>query len=226
MLLLSVIIPVLNESGNIEETLKSLQPLMDEGHEVIIVDGGSCDDTILKCKKYTANILVSKKGRAIQMNYGAASASNNVLVFLHADILVPSNFSQIITQAIAYKNKQWGFFRVKLSSDNILLKIVSYFMNARSCLTSIATGDQTIFVTKSLFNKINGFENIALMEDIEISKNLKQHTKPYCAKSYITASSRKWKQEGVIRTILLMWKIRLFYFFGVSTDDLVKMYYK
>lgn len=226
MRLVSIIIPVLNESASIEKTLACLQPALQHGHELIIVDGGSSDDTAVKCKQYTRKVFFADSGRAKQMNVGAANASRDVLVFLHADTLLPENFIELIFNAIDNKKCQWGFFKVKLSGARYILRIISYLINVRSCLSKIATGDQTIFVSKTLFESINGYKEIPLMEDIELSRSLKKHSKPFCINSFVTTSSRKWENEGVFKTIYLMWKIRLFYFFGMSAHKLVKIYYK
>ncbi len=226
MPLVSIIVPVLNESASIEKTLTYLKPALQHGHELIIVDGGSSDDTLEKCKQYTDRIFSSPKGRAMQMNLGANRASNNILVFLHADTQVPQNFTECIVNSLMSKQYYWGFFKVKLSGKHLVLKLISYFMNLRSCLSGIATGDQAIFISKTLFETINGFKEIPLMEDIELSRLLKKHSRPCCINSCVTTSSRKWENEGVLKTVYLMWKIRLLYFFGMSSDKLVKIYYK
>lgn len=200
-------------------------PLIKEGHEIIIVDGGSSDKTISICKNYTDNIFVATKGRSYQMNYGAAKASNGILIFLHADTILPENPTRLITNSFCASKKEWGHFKVRLSGDKLILRIIEFFMNSRSCITGIVTGDQTIFIRKTLFDRINGFKNIPLMEDIEISKSLKKHSKPICIKSSVITSSRRWETNGYLKTIVLMWKLRLLYFFGVSADKLVKRYY-
>jgi len=222
---ISIIIPTLNESESIDKTLNSLLAILKEGNELIIVDGGSNDDTLLKCKKYTDKIYTANKGRAIQMNAGVDKATNDILLFLHADTLMPINFIAEILAALKANNK-WGFFKVKFTSRHLLLRLVSTLMNARSCLTKIATGDHTIFIEKELFEEIGGYKEISLMEDIELSLSLKKHSKPYCVNAFVTTSSRKWESNGIIKTILLMWKIRFLYFFGVSPQKLVNIYYK
>ena len=226
MSLISIIIPTLNESESIEKTLNSLHTTLKEGNELIIVDGGSNDDTISKCKNYTDKIYTATKGRAIQMNAGVDKATNDILLFLHADTLMPQNFSTENLAALDTKTNEWGFFKVKFTSRHLLLRLVSRLMNIRSCLTRIATGDQAIFIKKELFEKIGGYKEIPLMEDIELSLSVKKHSKPYCVKTFVTTSSRKWESNGIIKTILLMWKIRFLYFFGVSPQKLVNIYYK
>lgn len=233
MQFISIIIPVLNESKSIEKTLLGLEFALRQGHELVIVDGGSTDDTLEKCKQHLINlpytttsfkIVSASKGRACQMNVGAVYASNDVLVFLHADTLVPDNFVYAIVHSL--QHKPWGFFKVRLSAGGYIFKLVSFFINLRSCVSGIATGDQAIFVTKNLFKRINGYKELPLMEDIELSRSLKKHSRPCCVNSFVTTSSRKWETEGVFKTIFLMWKIRLLYFMGISSHKLVKLYYK
>ncbi len=221
---LSIIIPTLNEAASIKNTLSELYTLKDNGHEIIIVDGGSTDQTLSICKQYTDKVFNSGKGRAKQMNLGAKHASNDILVFLHADTLLPEQARQLICTALS--NKQWGYFSIKLSGSHVVLRLIEFFMNIRSCLSGIATGDQAIFVYRESFNSINGFKEIPLMEDIEISKSLKKISRPACVPVPVISSSRRWETQGYIRTILLMWRLRLLYFFGTPASQLVKQYYK
>lgn len=221
---LSIIVPTFNEALSIENTLIRLTPFVEEGHELIIVDGGSEDETVPICKRYTDKVFVANKGRSSQMNLGANKSSNDILVFLHADTLLPDNAVYLITNSLSKAN-QWGHFRVCLNGKKPILRVIEFFMNTRSCITGIVTGDQTIFIRKHLFDKIGGYKDIPLMEDIEISKSLNKYSKPICLKSYVISSSRRWETNGYFKTIFLMWKLRLFYFFGVSADKLVKFYY-
>lgn len=227
MQLVSIIIPALNEANNIENTLANIEKMVQQGHECIVVDGGSTDDTLSICSQYNVTCLKSEKGRAVQMNYGAAHAKNNILVFLHADTLLPYNAIAIINKCISAKHSKylWGRFNVKFTGQRFILRIIEFFMNLRSCITGIATGDQVVFIEKELFEKVNGFKQIPLMEDIEISKALKKYSRPICIKNKVITSSRRWELNGYWKTITLMWKIRLLYFFGVPADKLVKMYY-
>jgi len=156
------------------------------------------------------------------MNMGAKQASNNILVFLHADTLVPVEFEQLIL--VALQNKQWGFFKIKLSGTHIFLRVIEFFMNLRSRLSGIATGDQVIFTYKKSFELIHGFKDIPLMEDIALSKNLKKLSCPACVSKPVISSSRRWEIHGYLQTILLMWFLRLLYFLGVPPSRLVKLY--
>jgi len=220
----SIIIPVLNEADYLPIQLKRLQKWRDAGHEVIVVDGGSNDGSVEMAKPLVDRFITAQKGRAVQMNKGAELANNGWLVFLHVDTL----FSEAALNAlqIAFHNKEvkWGRFDVRLSGNGLLLGLVSSFMNIRSRLTGIATGDQAIFVRKSVFDQVNGFPDIVLMEDIDLSSQLKKISPPYCIADKVTTSSRRWREQGVVKTILMMWSLRLRYFFGVSPTVLAKHY--
>ena len=214
---------MLNEEINLSRLSCQLQSIRLLGHEVIIVDGGSVDNTLAIAYEITDMVVISKAGRALQMNSGADIASGGVLLFLHADTLLPDNALQIIVDSMQEKNC-WGRFDVRLSSNKYVYRLIERLMNLRSCLTSIATGDQAIFIEKNLFERVAGFAEIALMEDVEISKRLKKISKPVCIKQKVTTSSRRWETNGVAATVLLMWKLRLYYFFGVSPDRLKQLY--
>ena len=198
-------------------------PLIKEGHELIIVDGGSVDNTLVIAYEITDKVVVSKAGRALQMNSGADIASGEVLLFLHADTLLPDNALQTIIDLFQKKN-YWGRFNVRLSSNKNIYRLIERLMNLRSCLTSIATGDQAIFIERNLFDRVGRFPEIALMEDVAISKQLKKIVKPVCLKQKVITSSRRWETKGVVSTVLLMWKLRLYYFFGMSPDKLKQLY--
>lgn len=218
----SIIIPVLNEEASIKDLLHQLQTYRQQGHEVIVVDGGSNDNTCSISKPLSDKVITSESGRALQMNNGAAHSENDILWFLHADTLISDKAIEKIQQAL--NENDWGRFNVKLSGSNILFRLIEKMMNVRSCLTGIATGDQGIFVKKYVFNTVNGFPNIPLMEDIEISKKLKLISRPICIKEILTTSSRRWEEKGILSTVLLMWKFRLLYWLGVSADKLAAQY--
>lgn len=220
---ISIIIPVLNEEVNLSRLSAQLQSLRQQGHEVIIVDGGSTDNTLAIAYEITDSVVVSSAGRALQMNSGADFATGEVLLFLHADTLLPDDVSQTMAD-LSQKNNYWGRFDVRLSSDKFVYRLIEYLMNLRSCLSSIATGDQAIFIEKKLFDRVGGYPEIALMEDIEISKQLKRISRAVCLKQKVVTSSRRWETNGVVSTILLMWKLRLYYFLGVPADRLKRLY--
>lgn len=221
----SIIMPVLNEEEAIVSTLQKLQVYRRQGHEVIIVDGGSGDDTIARTHGLVEKILKSKCGRAFQMNTGAEYASGEILLFLHADTVLPSDACSLITSIIS-NGKDWGRFNVRLSGKSWLFRIIENMMNWRSCATSIATGDQAIFVRKSLFLNVGAYPGIRLMEDIVLCRKLRNYSKPACIKDRVITSSRKWESNGIIRTVFLMWRLRLMYSLGASADTLARKYYR
>ncbi|MCW9015276.1 MAG: TIGR04283 family arsenosugar biosynthesis glycosyltransferase [Gammaproteobacteria bacterium] len=221
---LSIIIPALNEADNILATLLSLQKLHYCEHEIILVDGGSRDKTIELSQPLVDKIIHADRGRSLQMNTGAQQATGDALWFVHADTLVPNNADQLIANALNHK-KYWGRFDVNLSGRQLLFRIIERMINIRSCITGIATGDQGIFVDIRAFNQLTGYAAIALMEDIELSSRLKNnYGRPACISSKLMTSSRRWQEHGILRTILLMWRLRLAYFLGVHPDTLAKRY--
>ena len=219
---ISIIIPVLNEEQSIKALLQQLQTLRTQGHEVIVVDGGSSDETLSISKTLSDKVIISKAGRALQMNNGAMNANGNILWFLHADTLIPDNAVEKIQQAL--NEKEWGRFNIKLSGSNILFRLIESMINIRSCLTGIATGDQGIFVKKSLFESVGCYSILPLMEDVELSKKLKRKSRPACIKESLITSSRRWEKKGIISTVLLMWRLRFLYWLGVNATTLAKQY--
>lgn len=220
---LSIIIPVYNETDQIELCLNHLQPFREQGHEVIVVDGGSQDNTLTLAKPLCDKTLKSKKSRAIQMNAGATVASGDYFVFLHVDTVLPANTPTLIVTLLG-NDRSWGRFDIQLSGQHFLFRIIESCMNIRSGISGIATGDQVIFVSKELFLKVNGFPEIGLMEDIAISKLFLEYSNPVCIREKVISSSRRWEKNGIIRTILKMWLLRLLYFFHFDTHKLQRMY--
>jgi rSAM/selenodomain-associated transferase 2 len=218
----SIIIPVLNEEQSICATLERLQVFRQQGCEVIVVDAGSVDNTDVIAAALSDQLITSGKGRALQMNLGASHAQHDILWFLHADTLVPENAIDIIESSLT--DREWGRFNVKLSGAHGMFRIIELMMNIRSCITAIATGDQGIFVKHTLFSRLGGYPEIPLMEDIALSKKLKQVSRPVCIKDNLVTSSRRWEEKGIMKTVLLMWKLRFLYFIGVSADDLARQY--
>ena len=218
----SIIIPTLNEEKTIEGCLSALQPLRDEC-ELIIVDGDSIDNTRILAAPLADKVITSAKGRSRQMNNGARLAAGDILIFLHADTRLPENALQMIQQEIGSAN-QWGRFDVQLSGNSFMLKMIAQMMNWRSRLTGIATGDQTIFVTSRAFDKVGQYPEINLMEDIALCKALKKISPPICLKAKVMGSSRRWERNGIYKTILLMWSIRLRYYFGADPQTLAFLY--
>jgi rSAM/selenodomain-associated transferase 2 len=220
---LSVVIPTLNEGTGVEALLSTLQSIRTQGHEVIVADGGSNDATIALARPHSDQIVNGPRGRALQLNAGAAVANGDALFFLHADSRLPDNFLVLILNALS--RARWGRFDIRLSGDRFLFRVVEWFMNQRSRWSGISTGDQGLFVTRELFDAIGGFPAIALMEDIAIAKRLREIEAPICLPDQIITSSKRWEKNGAWRTIWLMWRLRYAYWRGADPADLARIYY-
>lgn len=217
--------PVLDEAATIGERLTQLQDARARGLELIVVDGGSADATMALASPLADRVLLAPRGRASQMNAGAAVASGNVLWFVHADTVVSEVHEQKLIWATAHAwGGRWGRFDVQIDSIRRTLTLVAWMMNWRSRLTRIATGDQAIFVSRVLFERVGGFPDLPLMEDIALSKRLRCLSSPACLEPPVVTSARRWEKHGVWRTILLMWWLRAAYFFGVSPAVLARWY--
>ena len=221
---LSIIMPVLDEGDGIAGALDALAELRALGVEVIVVDGGSHDATVQRARLRADQVLSAPRGRALQMNAGAAKASGDVLLFLHADTRLPREAERLVLDGLARSNRVWGRFDVTIDGRQPMLKLVAAMMNLRSRLTGIATGDQAIFVKRDAFQAAGGFPEIPLMEDIALSKRLKRSGRPLCLRERATTSGRRWETHGVFRTILLMWRLRLAYFLGADPAALAGRY--
>ncbi len=221
---LSIIIPTLNEAEHIQQTLNYLQALRRKGHEVIVVDGGSIDNTVTIAASLSNTVIQTKAGRALQMNAGADNASGDVLLFLHADTELPRDADRGVLKQFRQGQDSWGRFDVTFDVDYWPYSFIAFCMNWRSRITGIATGDQSIFVARPLFKSVGGYPEQPLMEDIELSRRLRKSRRPICLPSKVVTSSRRWRKHGIIRTILLMWYLRLAYFFGVDASRLAARY--
>ena len=214
-----------NEAGLIREQLQRLQCYRENGHELIVIDGGSSDGTVAQAEGLVDRIEVGVAGRSKQMNQGAAGAKGDILLFLHADTELPIQADQRICAALSAPGRRWGWFDVKLSKSGPAFRMVASMMNTRARVTSVATGDQALFVERELFREVGGFPQLPLMEDIAISKLLRRRGRPARPVGLATTSSRRWEENGLISTILLMWKLRFLYFIGVEPLRLREMYY-
>ncbi len=219
---LSIVLPVLNEAGGIARALAALRPLSDRGAQVLVVDGGSHDDTVARARAHGAAVIMAERGRALQMNAGAQAARGEQLLFLHADTLLPPDADRLIDAALA--QRAWGRFDVRIEGRHPMLRVVAAMMNLRSRLTGIATGDQALFVRREAFDRVGGFPRQPLMEDIELSRRLRRCSAPACVRARVVTSGRRWERDGVWRTIVLMWRLRLAYFLGVPPERLHARY--
>jgi len=215
---LSVIMPVLNEACIVRDALELLQPLRARGAEVIVVDGGSADATSQLAAPLADRVVRAVRGRAAQMNAGAALARGDALLFLHADTRLPVDADRLLA------GHAWGRFDVRIDSRATALRLVAAMMNWRSRATGIATGDQAIFVAADFFHRVGGFPEIALMEDIAFSARARRLARPACLRARVTTSARRWEKHGVLRTIVLMWRLRLAYFMGADPAELARRY--
>jgi rSAM/selenodomain-associated transferase 2 len=221
---ISIVMPVLNEAAGIEAVLRALQPLRARGVEVVVADGGSTDHTKRFAARWADAVVDAPRGRARQMNAGAAQAQREVLLFLHADTLLPPDADRLI-QAALQRGAAWGRFDVRISGRPWMLWVVAWFINLRSRLSGIATGDQALFITRPLFEQLGGFADQPLMEDVELCRSLKAlGLRPACLRERVTTSGRRWEQRGVWRTIVLMWWLRWRYWRGAAPSELAKVY--
>jgi len=216
---LSIIIPTLNEASRIESLLAQLS---DENVELIVVDGGSDDQTVQRASVH-AKLIHSSAGRALQMNTGAAIASGDWLWFLHADTQLSQPLNTYVDE-ITQSSSLWGRFTVRLDDARFIFRVIERLMNARSCFTSVATGDQGLFVDRRLFDELGGYPELPLMEDVALSKRLRKVMPVNCSTLSLITSARRWQQRGVLKTIVLMWWLRLAYIVGVSPARLRQWY--
>ncbi|MFN4090258.1 MAG: TIGR04283 family arsenosugar biosynthesis glycosyltransferase [Alphaproteobacteria bacterium] len=206
------------------ERLAGLRAVNGGSAEVVVVDGGSRDGTPETSRALCDRVLVAPRGRAAQMNAGAAVAGGGVLLFLHADTDLPPDADRLIAAALARHDAVWGRFDVAIAGRHPLLPVVATMMNLRSRLSGIATGDQAIFVRRDAFEAVGGFPDIALMEDVAFSAALRRRARPCCLRARVTTSGRRWEKNGALRTVLLMWRLRLAFFLGADPADLARRY--
>jgi rSAM/selenodomain-associated transferase 2 len=221
---LSIILPVLNEAAQIKARLFALAPLREAGAQIIVADGSSADDTAAKATPHCDCVIAAPRGRASQMNAGAAKAHGDALLFLHADTRLPDGTMALVLDGLAQSGAAWGRFDVLIEGRSRFLPLIAALMNLRSRLTGIATGDQALFIRREAFESLGGFPDIALMEDVAMSRSLKAISKPLCLRAKVVTSGRRWDQNGALRTIVLMWRLRLAYWLGADPDDLARRY--
>ena len=224
---ISLVVPTLDEAGTIARSLGPLQPLRGSALEVIVADGGSRDGTRRIARPLCDRIVGAPRGRARQMNAGAGVASGRALLFLHADTRLPADWHRMVRDALEGgrgHGREWGRFDVRLDGAHPMLRIVERAMNLRSRLSGIATGDQAIFVTRDAFRAAGGFPDVALMEDVALSCTLRARSRPVCLRAAVVTSSRRWERNGIVRTIVLMWRLRLEYALGADPERLARLY--
>ncbi len=220
---LSIVMPVLDEATGIVARLQSLQSLRREGVELIVVDGGSQDDTVALAGPLADRVVATGRGRGRQMNAGAVCARGTTLLFLHADTALPPDAMSAVRHALA-GGAAWGRFDVRIVDGPAGVAVVAWAMNLRSRITGIATGDQAMFCTREAFSAAGGFPEIALMEDIVLSQRLRAISRPACLRQRVETSGRRWAHHGLVRTVLTMWWLRLRFWLGASPDALARAY--
>lgn len=220
---LCIVVPVLNEAHSLAPRLLELQKFRRRGAHLVVVDGGSDDDTLNIARAHANLAFIAPRGRAAQMNAGAAACPADTLLFVHADTHLPDDADTLVARATAAPIA-WGRFDVRIDSDRFALRVVERMMNLRSRLTGIATGDQSLFVRHELFRAVGGFPDIPLMEDIAMSRRLLRYSRPACLRERVVTSARRWENNGICRTILLMWRLRAAYFLGADPAQLALRY--
>jgi rSAM/selenodomain-associated transferase 2 len=222
---LAIVIPALNEAANLSRLLPELARDC-PGAEIVVVDGGSHDDTAAAVTRQPGpRLLASASGRALQMNHGAREAGGDTLLFLHADTRLPEGAARAIERALAEPGVVGGRFDVRFDNERALFRMIAWFMNVRSRGSGICTGDQAIFVRRADFEAIGGYPDIPLMEDVELSRRLKRRGRLRALRLRVTTSARKWERAGPLRTIGLMWVLRFLHFCGVAPARLHRWYY-
>jgi rSAM/selenodomain-associated transferase 2 len=221
---LSIVVPTLDEASGLARHLEHLQPLRALGCEIVVVDGGSRDGSLDIARPLADTVLSAPRGRGTQLNAGARAASGHLLLFLHADTRLPPGAVEAVRAALAEGGHEWGRFDVAIAGRHPLLRVVAALMSWRSRLSGIATGDQAIFVRRSRFEAAGGFPDIPLMEDVALSTALRRVARPACLRLRVITSGRRWESRGVLRTILVMWWLRLRYWLGGDAATLARRY--
>ncbi len=220
---LAIVIPVLDEADTLASRLLALAPLRNRGARVVVVDGGSTDATFAIAQAHADKALIAPRGRAAQMNAGAAACGDDILLFLHADTVLPEQADKLIFEALEGASA-WGRFDVRIDNPRPVFRVIESIMNFRSRWSGIATGDQAVFVRRDAFERVGGFPDIPLMEDIALSRALKRIGQPACLRTRVTTSARRWEKHGVWRTVWLMWRLRAAYFLGADPAVLAVRY--
>ncbi len=219
---LAIVMPVLDEAAGLAATLQALAPLRARGVELVVADGGSRDASAAIARPLADRVIAAPRGRARQMNAGAAATDAPRLLFLHADTRLPERADTLVDAALA--QHAWGRFDVRIEGGSAWFPLIAALMNRRSRWTGIATGDQAMFMTRAAFEAAGGFPDQPLMEDIELSRRLKRLGPPACLRARVATSGRRWEQRGVWRTIWLMWRLRYAYWRGADPARLAALY--
>ena len=224
MPMLSIVVPTLNEADRLAATLAGLRACCTARIQLIVVDGGSVDDTVGIARRFADRVICGVRGRALQMNAGAGEATGEVLWFVHADTVAPPTAGDAVLGAMGERDAVWGYFDVRLDGEPALLRVVERMMKLRTRVTGVATGDQGIWVRRSVFEAVGGYAPLPLMEDVALSKRLRRLRRPLCLPLRLSTSARRWQVRGTVRTVMLMWWLRLAFWLGVSPETLARWY--
>jgi len=219
---ISVIIPTLNEANTLPQTLAAVRKADDV--EVIVVDGGSQDETVTIAKSFHAQVIAASPGRARQMNWGANAATGDMLLFLHADTRLPNQWDQWVQPILNRPGVVAGAFKLAIEGEGPGLRLVEWGVGVRSRLFQMPYGDQAIFLTAKVFHELGGFPDLPIMEDFELMGQLKQRGRVEIAPVAILTSGRRWQKLGVLRTTLINQLVIAGYFLGISPHKLVRWY--
>jgi rSAM/selenodomain-associated transferase 2 len=222
---ISIVIPVLDDAAALRQLLDDLDSIRGLDAQRIVVDGGSRDDSYALARERADCALRAQPGRAAQLAAGVAAAHGRWIWMLHADARVNDAAWRALRHTIDTDGAAWGRFDVRLSGSESAFRVIEALMNARSRWSGVCTGDQGLFVRRDLLDLVGGIPNQPLMEDIELTKRLRRYANPFCIDVPLGASARRWQQRGIVSTILLMWRLRLRYFFGTSPQSLAREYY-
>ncbi len=218
---LSIIIPVLNEESVLEGTF---HPLAEGSHEMIVVDGGSRDGSVEIARRFTPHVLSAERNRGLQQHVGALRAQGEILLFLHADTLLPSNYYGEILRTLALPGVVFGAFRLRISGSHPWLRLVSHMANLRSRLLRLPYGDQALFMRRKAYFRVGGFRGLPLMEDVDLVRRLNRMGGFGLAGGQVLSSGRRWEREGLFYGTLRNWVILLRFLAGAPPQALVGRY--
>jgi rSAM/selenodomain-associated transferase 2 len=219
---IAAIVPVFNEARQLPEKLLKMRAL--NADELIFIDGSSTDGTQQLLEEAGVIWLTGARGRANQMNLGAKKCNSDILLFIHIDTELNESSLSAIKSVMLQPDRVGGRFDIRLSGDHPAYRMIAWLINFRSRWSKISTGDQAMFVRREIFEQMGGFADLPLMEDIEFSKRLKRQGNIACLRRTVTTSSRRWQHQGIIYTILLMWKLRFLYWLGTPAEKLALLY--
>jgi len=221
-----VIIPTLDEAAGIASVVERLRSQIEPTDELIVVDGGSRDQTVSFAEAAGAKVVTAPSGRGKQMNAAAAVSHGQVLLFVHADTTLSDGFRSALELVLDDSLVGWGRFDIGFDSRHLGLRFIAWMINRRSRLTRGATGDQAIFVRRTLFERVGGFHEPVLFEDVDLCRRLKPKARMGVPTAKAITSARRWENRGILRTVVTMWMLKTAYLIGVPSSRLLRCYSK